>query len=180
MCWNLPMRCGHKMVMQLGWLQIFWNQPGYLNWEKMIKQVCEGQLWDQRLRGGLKGAFARSAPGSSCCLPRAAGWDAESSVTSHLPEATGQGGPYYWSARRDTGIKKKQKLFWSSLETEADDTALPHITLKISSVKMSRSNKMIKDPCLYSDSNLLPVLQFLPLMSRHKETERLGWLPRRQ
>lgn len=111
MCWNLPMRCGHKMVMQLGWLQIFWNQPGYLNWEKMIKQVCEGQLWDQRLRGGLKGAFARSAPGSSCCLPRAAGWDAESSVTSHLPEATGQGGPYYWSARRDTGIKKKKKTF---------------------------------------------------------------------
>lgn len=39
---------------------------------------------------------------------------------------------------------------------------------------------MIKDPCLGNDSNLLPVLQFLPLMSRHRETERLGWLPRRQ
>lgn len=75
------------------------------------------------------------------------------------------------------------KTFWggSSLETEADNTArLPHIALKVSSVKISRSNDMIKDPCLYSDSNLLPVLQFLPLMSRHKETNRLGWLPRRQ
>lgn len=39
---------------------------------------------------------------------------------------------------------------------------------------------MIKDPCLYSDSNLLPVLQVLPLISRHKETEWLEWLPRRQ
>lgn len=39
---------------------------------------------------------------------------------------------------------------------------------------------MIEDPCLYSDSNLLPVLQFLPSMSRHKETDGLGWLPKRQ
>ncbi|XP_060036076.1 serine/threonine-protein phosphatase 2A 65 kDa regulatory subunit A beta isoform isoform X9 [Erinaceus europaeus] len=56
---------------------------------------------------------------------------------------------------------------------QADDTCLlPPCETKFC--------KDLQDPCLSNDSNLLPVLQFLPLMSRHKETERLGWLPRRQ
>lgn len=114
----------------------------------------------------------------AACLPGAAGRQA--GALSSVPSLGPQAGRTVLLDLSE-GTHELETFLGSSLETEADDTArLPHTTPKISSVKISRSNTMIKDPCLCSDSNLLPVLQFLPSMSRHKDSDRLGWLPRRQ
>lgn len=119
------------------------------------------------VRGTLSAWYTKYLPSCTLLLLGAAGRHRKSSATHHFPVFR-PGDHTTEPARGMHTFRMGQMALLCA-----------HITLKISSERIPEATKLFQYACLYNDANQQPALQFLPLMSRHEETEQLG-LPRRQ